>query len=75
MVESANWIAWGGHALAVLLGVVVFRIGFSRGAGRTNRRWRKWMGITLEELESGAFTDQVRAFRRQVERPSDQWPG
>ena len=74
MFEVTAWPLWGGCALALIVGWLGYLLGRSRGVTEADSRWTTWTGITPEELRGRVFDEQLRALRRQIDRPADGWP-
>lgn len=70
-----GWIGLcAGLAVLIVVVIVSYWVGCSRGAGAADQRWGTWTGITVQELERRQFDHELREFRRHIGRPVDEWP-
>jgi hypothetical protein len=71
---SIDLVTWAGYALAILVGLVAYRVGWRAGARSAHSVWTEWTGIRAEELQTHKFDRELRALRRDIGRPADAWP-
>jgi hypothetical protein len=70
----ASLCTWLGCGLALFVAVLAYRLGSAVGARRAHRLWKDWTGISPGELRTRRFDRELRRLRRDIGRPTDEWP-